>query len=473
MVVSEPAMLDCISQFAARRQMFTPSMRVGVAVSGGADSVFLLHALHQLAPRWNLRLSVVHVEHGIRGAASVEDAEFVRGLAGSFALPFHIRDAHVTSIHDNQEQAARRVRQDFFAELIAAGAVDRIATGHTRSDQAETVLYRILRGAGMAGLAGILPVTKEGLVRPLLELDRAQIEAWLRERHVAWREDLTNQDRAYARNRLRHEILPLLRESFNPRVDDTLAHMATVAQDEERYWESALGELRAAESGPQLLRASQLTEAQPAVARRIIRRAIEAAKGDLRQIDFGHVERILEMAGSGDGHDRVQLPALDVFRSFDWIRLAPSGSANGQARDYSVALKVPGSVELPGSQARITLQILEKMESQKSRDILVDELDWQRLTSGGAPPSLELRNWRPGDQYQPVGQSKQQRVKFLFQEARIPLWERGKWPIITYNGDIVWSRRFGASAELAAGPESRIVLRVEVSPESWSQTAAL
>ena len=226
-------MLHRIAQFITRHQMLPPSSCVGIAVSGGADSVFLLHALRQLAPRWDLRLSVIHIEHGMRGSASREDAGFVQDLARSFGLPFHIHSANVPAIDDNQEQAARRVRRAFFEELIASGTVDRIATGHTRSDQAETVLYRILRGSGLAGLAGILPVTKEGLVRPLLELDRAEIEAWLRDRNIAWREDATNQDRVYARNRLRHEILPLLRETFNPRLDETLSNMATVARDEE------------------------------------------------------------------------------------------------------------------------------------------------------------------------------------------------------------------------------------------------
>ena len=122
----------------------------------------------------------------------------------------------------NLEQAARNVRQAFYSELMASGAVDRVATGHTRSDQAETVLYRILRGSGLTGLSGILPVTNEGLVRPLLEIDRSEIEAWLRQHEIAWREDETNQDRTYARNRLRHEILPLLRESFNPQLDAAL-----------------------------------------------------------------------------------------------------------------------------------------------------------------------------------------------------------------------------------------------------------
>jgi tRNA(Ile)-lysidine synthase len=469
-------MLDRIAHFIVQHQMFPSSSRAGIAVSGGADSVFLLHALRELAPRWDLQLSVVHIEHGIRGSVSIEDADFVKQLAQSLGLPFHIRSANVPAIQDNQEQAARRVRQNYFAELIAAGAMDRIATGHTRSDQAETVLYRILRGSGLAGLAGILPVTKEGVVRPLLELDRAEIEAWLRERSIAWCEDATNQDRAYARNRLRYEILPLLRETFNPRLDETLSNMATVAQDEELYWETTLPRPQSPAPSPQtlILRTSQLTATPPAVARRLIRRAIHGAKGDLRQIDFAHVERILEMARSQDGHDRVQLPGLDIFRSFNWIRLAPSGANNGRARDFSLPLEAPGSVELPGSHARITLQVLEKTEIAEPCATVVDELDWQRLTpSDGVLPSLEVRNWRPGDQYQPAGQSKSQKVKFLFQEARVPLWERGNWPIITYNGTIVWTRRFGAAAEFAAGPSTQIVLRVEDSSESGNQASKL
>jgi tRNA(Ile)-lysidine synthase len=180
------------------------------------------------------------------------------------------------------------------------------------------------------------------------------------------------------------------------------------------------------------------------------------------------------MARSQEGHDRVQLPGLDVFRSFEWIRLAPAASDNGRARDYSLALEGPGSVELPGSDARITLQVLEKTKITQACDTVVDELDWQRLAPPDGPlPSLELRNWRPGDQYQPVGQSKQQKIKFLFQEARVPLWERGNWPIITYNGTIIWTRRFGAAVEFAASSSTRVVLRVEISPESRDRSSGL
>jgi len=390
-----------------------------------------------------------------------------------------LHSASVPAIDDNQEQAARRVRHAFFQKLIASGMVVRIATGHTRSDQAETVLYRILRGSGLAGLAGILPVTKEGLVRPLLELDRAEIEAWLNERNVRWREDASNENRVYARNRLRHEILPLLRKTFNPNLNETISNMATVARDEELYWESTLPRHQPPATSnqplvpsPQTLEAPQLAAAPPAVARRLIRQAIQSAKGDLRQIDFPHVERILEMARSEDGHDRVQLPGVEVIRSFDWIRFAASGS--GDVPDFTLAMDAPGSVELPRSRTRITLQVIEKTGIAQPCVRVVNELDWQRfIPRDGALPSLELRNWRPGDQYRPAGQSKHQKLKFLFQEARIPLWERGDWPIITYNGTIVWTLRFGAAAEFAAGPATRVVLRVEVSSENGNRPSRL
>ena len=448
--------------------MFSTSQRVGVAVSGGADSVFLLHILHQLGPHWNLRLSVVHIEHGIRGDASREDADFARALAAGFAVPFHLQTAAAAAMSGNLEQAARQVRREFYARLIADGTLDRIATGHTRGDQAETVLYRLMRGSGLAGLSGILPVTREGLVRPLLEIDRSEIEIWLRARDLAWREDVTNRDVSYARNRLRHRVLPQLREDFNPNLDHALAQLATLAHDEEQYWEAEISARLPASvrtpAEPLILPASLLT-GPPALARRILRRAIELIRGDLRQIDFPHIERILEMALATEGHDRAQLPGVDILRSFEWIRFAPIGFDSARGRGYTSPIAAPGSAELPGLPFRITLQLRESPAPREPYATVVDELDWQRLTSlpppAGAPPGFELRNWRPGDQYRRLGQAHEQKIKFLFQEFRVPLWERRDWPIITYNGNIIWTRRFGAAEQYSVGPGTRRILRVE------------
>jgi tRNA(Ile)-lysidine synthase len=445
--------------------MFPPGCRVGVAVSGGADSVCLLHVLNELRPRWDLRLSVLHLDHGLRGEESRGDARFVAELAASLGLEVHIREWDVRGMAresgDNLEQAARKARQEFFLEFLAAGRLDRVALGHTRSDQAETVLFRFLRGAGTAGLAGIRPVTAEGLVRPLLGVERREVEAYLRERGLLWREDSTNADVTFDRNRIRHQLLPALEREWNPALAATLANMADWALEEEAWWEGHVARLAAEHlvSRPPavLVRADALAALPPAAARRLLRHAIERVKGDLRGIDFEHIRTILEMASAGEGHGRTQAPGVDVMRSFEWLRIAPREA--GRERDFRLALSTPGRVKLPDG-SLLCAELIEMAGPTAMSDSVYNGtrgcLDWERLKC-----ALAVRNWRPGDQYQPIGHPCEERLKLLFQKERIPLWERRTWPVLVTGGEaIVWSRRFGGATAYAAGPESRVTLSI-------------
>lgn len=241
--------LERVEQTILRHGMFAPAQRVGVAVSGGADSVCLLDVLHELAPRWALELVVLHLDHQLRGEESAADAAFVSELAQRLGLRAYFRQVDVRGISqatgDNLEQAARRVRREFFLGFLKDGRLDRVALGHTRSDQAETVLFRFLRGTGTAGLAGMRPVTPEGFVRPLLEVERAEVLAYLRQRSIPWREDSSNADRGFARNRIRHDLLPALMREWNPALAQALAHTAQLAQDEEQYWSREIERLAA------------------------------------------------------------------------------------------------------------------------------------------------------------------------------------------------------------------------------------
>jgi tRNA(Ile)-lysidine synthase len=438
--------------------MFEPGDRVGVAVSGGADSVFLLHALFELAPRWDLKLSVLHLDHGLRGEESRGDARFVRELAVRFGLSAQISECDVARVAaetgDNLEQTARRARHGFFKEALAANVVDRIATGHTRSDQAETVLFRFLRGSGTAGLAGVRPVTSEGLARPLIELDRDEIREYLTGQGIAWREDSSNATADFVRNRIRRDLLPALVREWNPALSGILAHTAEWAQDEEAYWDAEIDRLAAglltARPPVVLLRCDQLCALPRAAARRLARRAVEIVKGDLRGIAFQHIERILQMAAAPDGHDRAQAPGLDAYRSFEWIRLAPPGIATLANRNFRMPVSAPGRFTLPDNSSTVELEVVESGHYGGAGG-----LDWTRIDG-----SLELRNWRPGDQYRPIGRANEERIKTLFQEARIPLWERRNWPILENNNQIVWARRFGPATDFAATADSRAVLRV-------------
>lgn len=448
-------MLERAAKTITRYNMFQPGQRVGVAVSGGADSVCLLHVLRDLAPRWNLTLTVLHLDHKLRGEESARDAAFVRDLSAVLGLPFERREVDVAASGGNLEESAREARLDFFRSLIQAGTVDRIATGHTRSDQAETVLFRFLRGSGTAGLAGIRPVTAHGIVRPLIGIDRPEVEQFLRDRGIPWRDDSTNADVAFARNRIRHALLPQLTRQWNPALTETLAHTADWAQAEEAYWASELARLVPAhltlDPPAVVLRVDRLAALPPAVTRRLIRRAVEIAKGDLRGIGFEHLAGVLELAAAAEGHGRIQIPGLDIFRSFHWLRIAPPATGNLDNRNYRLPLPVPGAAVLPGEKSVVHAELFENTTVTEVSDGVyngcVECLDWNRL-----PGSLEVRNWRPGDQYQPVGHSGPEKIKVLFHEARVPLWERRHWPVVTMGDVIVWARRFGPAAGFAAKP---------------------
>jgi tRNA(Ile)-lysidine synthase len=456
-------LLDRIALTIARYRMFEPGQQVGVAVSGGADSVCLLYVLLELAPRWDLHLSVLHLDHCLRGRESREDAEFVRGLADRLGLPFSLREVPVAQSPDNLEQAGRQARLAFFRENIAGGSVQRVATGHTRSDQAETVLFRFLRGSGTAGLAGIRPVTSEGIVRPLIEVGRSEVRQFLLDRGIVWREDSSNRNPQFARNRIRRELLPQLARDWNPAIGETLANTADWALAEEAWWDAEIDRLASqhltAAGGAILLRADVLAEQPLAVARRLVRRAMELAKGDLRGIDFGHIASVLDLARSMQGHGRLQAPGLDIFRSFEFLRFGKPRAGSLESRNYRLALTVPGTVRVPGSNLAISLELIDKSGPSVPPDWVYNEemgcLDWQRLSG-----SLELRNWRPGDQYQPAGYSGQEKIKTLFQKARIPLWERRHWPVLIDGASIVWARRFGPAAGLVAERDAKVILMI-------------
>jgi tRNA(Ile)-lysidine synthase len=438
-----------------RYNMLPRASHVTVAVSGGPDSVCLLEVLRELAPRFDVKLSVAHFNHRLRGAASDEDEQFVAELAGRSGLRFYCASANVARAKGNLEQAARRARRAFFAELIRKGYADRVALGHTRDDQAETVLFRLLRGSGLAGLAGIYPVTADGYVRPFLEITRAEVEQFLRARELEWREDATNRDLRFARNRIRHSMLPQMKREWNPQISDGLAHLADLAHEEERWWRAEIDRLATDllehKSEGVEVRAGDLAGLPRAVARRLVRHAMAEAKGDLRRIEYAHVERVLELAARPGGEGRLRLPDVNVTRSFDWVRIAPVRPPEGFPL---VNLVVPGTYAAPGGGSELRFEVAGKTRAEPCATLKA-ELCWRLI-----PAPLELRGWRPGDHYRPAGQSRDRKLNEMFQRARVPSWQRPLWPIVTGGGKILWARDFGAAAEFTADRKRGPVLQV-------------
>ena len=305
-------------------------------------------------------------------------------------------------------------------------------------------------------------MTGEGIVRPLLLCSRAETEGFLRDRGLAWREDRTNKDTTFVRNWLRHRVLPSLAEEMGSAVPDILSATAVVAQDEEAWWAGEMerlapGILERRKTREVLVRASELTRLHPAVARRMVRHAVRMAKGDLRGIDLPHVERLLELAAQPEGHGRMQAPGIDVFRSFEWLRIGFPRTQSRQERDYAYAVT-------PGSRLRVQVPdsvVLIEADHSRSRNPYTgrtDELRLDRLTE-----PLELRNWHPGDALRLPGRS-EQKIKSLFHEGRVPLWERHGWPVLTSAGTVVWTRRFGAAEAFLPEDPASPVLRITEEP---------
>ncbi len=335
---------------ALRTDFFHPGQRIGVAVSGGADSVALLRRLLEERSSLGLVLSVVHLHHGIRGLEADADAAFVEGLATAFDLPFHLHRVNTPAAaagnRETLEEAARNLRYAYFRTLIEQGAADAVVTAHTLDDQAETVLHKLLRGAWTEGLSGIHPVIAVGqgcILRPFLEATRASIEEWLGRLNQSWREDASNRDLAHTRNRIRHELLPMLC-GFNPEIRRQLSRMAEISAGEELYWQGELGRLlpslllpgrptrgggRSASTLPEQasigIEIERLKQLHPAVSRRVLR---AAARELGARLNFDHTERLFALvcAASHSRGKRLELPGgIIAERTLRELRLRRSG----------------------------------------------------------------------------------------------------------------------------------------------------
>jgi tRNA(Ile)-lysidine synthase len=411
---------------------------------------------------------VLHVNHHLRGAESDEDEAFVRSLAESLGLDIAVEQA--TTGSGNIEQEARHARREFFLRSMAEFGFRRVALGHTRSDQAETVLFRLLRGSGLAGLAGMRPVTREGLIRPLLTTSREEVRFWAKAEGLVWREDSSNANVEFARNRLRHNTIPALTKEYNANLEAVLAGTASLAQVEEDYWNQQIEPIyreitKRTHLGSNFQIAS-LAALHPAVQRRVMRRALEEVRGDLRGIDLAHVEAVLNLCRSEQGHDRVLIPGVDAMRSFDRLLLTRPGTLGGRPRQYCLPLKLGDSCDLPYQAGCISVNWV-KSESEFCANFKEEqefEVEVSDLDGEVAGRDLCVRNWQPGDELHRPGHQAAEKIKSLFQEERVLLWERKHWPVVLAGEEIVWARQFGGAARFKVSGESQRMIRLTYRP---------
>ncbi len=443
---------EAIARFVAQHRAGLNRGPVGLAVSGGADSV----ALATLWRETEWPAVLLHVNYGLRGQDSDEDEALVRALAAQFAWEARV---HRVRPEDAGEETLRTLRYDWFRKQPEP----MILTAHTLEDQAETVLFRLLRGTGPAGLMGIRPVLEDRFYRPLLYTRREDLRRLLAERAIVWREDRSNDDTAYRRNWIRHELLPRLRENLNPEVDRRLVSLAEVARQEEDWLRPVVEEALAGmvkRGGHGWVMDCEVWRGKPVgLRRRLLRALLEREKGNLAEIEFGHIEAVMHLCAQPEGDGRLQVPGLDVMRSFDEVRVVRRETLEGlPVRNYRVALEVPGETEIPEGAGWLRATLREACHYNDNGE----SLDWDRLlaaSEGGK--HLSLRNWRPGDSLIRRNKEDAVKVKELFQKHRIPLWRRRSWPIVVVGDEPVWAGAFGPVREYASGPDTRRELHLE------------
>ncbi len=449
---------DTLRATAERCGLFAPGRTVVVGVSGGPDSTALLHALHSLRDEWRLNLIVAHLDHGLRGEDSDGDAAFVAELAARLGLPCESERADVAGLrkraHISLQEAARTARHAFLRRVAARYQADRIALAHTRDDNIETVLLNLLRGAGLEGLCGF-PASAPPLVRPLFDVTRAQVEAYCARHDLRPRRDASNVNLAYARNRLRAELLPHLRAYYNHGLDDALTRMTTLlAADNallEELTRQALPEISAAWKEAQVrFDRTELARLPVALQRRAIRQAITQVRGHLHGIGFEAVEQALHFSPDspnpafdlpGEGAETVR-----VRRDRDAITIERKPIA-ASFLPWEQLLTTPGRTELPAAGVLIETAFLAgKANADENAEVngTARLADWQAMTAGEDWQAvfdcgtltlpLLARSWRPGDRMRPRGVNGGKKLQDVFTDRKIPVLERPRCPVLVDCG---------------------------------------
>jgi tRNA(Ile)-lysidine synthase len=475
-----------------RHSMIRSGDRIGIGVSGGADSVALLRLLAELHAKLGVQLFILHFHHQLRGVEADEDEMFVAGLAREFQFEFVRGRADVAGDARrngwNLEDAARRLRYQFFASVAASHALRRVAVAHTANDQAETLLAHLLRGTGPAGLAGIYPVAGP-IIRPLLDAGRDELRDYLLSLNQPWREDATNQDTSRTRSRIRHKLLPLLKEEFEPATVTHLARLAGLAREEEIFWraleDERFGALASREpSGAVSLSIADLLSPLPLVAggsrggepqqgslmptlaltRRLVRRIFLQLRGSRQQLTARHVEDVLHLAKKSQSGSRIELPGVLVERRFDRLifsSVSPRARAekNGGEQlpdaqfEYAIALSRSSEsarIAVPEIHRRFTLKVVDWPSRSRETSTGRDTLDFDRLRW-----PLILRNWRPGDSYRPHRRRRVRKLKRMLLQAHVPRGDRPSWPVLTSAGELVWALGCPIADEFAPNSATR------------------
>lgn len=474
----EKKILSTVRGTIAAFRMFSPGDLVLAAVSGGPDSVTLAHVLLTLAKEYSLRLGIAHLNHCLRKEAADNDEAFVADFARRLNLTCFIEKKDVAAFrranHLSLEEAARRVRYDFYDRIAAKHGFNKIALGHHSNDNAELLLMNLLRGSGPLGLSGISPVRAGKIVRPLIHLKRSEIIAYASEKKLPYVTDISNADLTFRRNRIRRHLIPELEKNYNPRIVDTLNRLAAILRDEEQWIEDCLSSrfnrcVSAKGSETIIFDLVGFDKLAVAAQRRMIRKAISAVKKDLRRISLLHVDAVLTLIKNGPTHGCLNLPetirvqrneaTLSITRigKDKFTRVARAAEPHPVAYQYSISS--PGLISIKEAHACIKFSEVEfeDLPDFKSAGSHTAFLDLDNVQF-----PLVIRNIRPGDRFSPLGVNGTQTVKKFLSNQKIPVNQRRQCPLVLSDDKIIWLVGHRIDNSVKVGTRTRRILKAEL-----------
>ncbi len=461
-----------------RHRMFSPGDRVLVGVSGGPDSTALLHILLDLAPRYDLELAVAHLHHGLRAEAADGDALFVRQMALGLNLPWHEEKTVIQKKDGSMEESAREARYGFFRRLTAAHGYTKIALGHQKNDNAEAVLMHLLRGSGIRGLGGIPPVRDRWVVRPLIDLQRGEILAWLEQTGIDYVVDATNTDLTYERNRIRHHLIPMLAREYNPNIVETLHRTADLCREEDawltRHLRPLLEEAVTLCDDLQMeLELSVIANAPLAAQRRVIRDALAHWHGHLRRMTAHHIDTLIGLLPDPQQGKRISLPfGIEAERLAGHLRFIHAARCPDQRRAapapylYKVDddAVFPLTIDLPEAGCRLVFKVFAAGETFPRETLPLPAADRAVFDLDTLSYPLVIRNFKPGDRMTPFGMQGSQKIKKIFIDHKIAANRRMRIPLLECDGDIIWVAGVRRGQAAALTPNTRHILEVKLEP---------
>ncbi len=455
-------LLEKVEETIRKFDMFCIGSKIVVGISGGPDSTVLLHVLYHLRERFKIKIRAAYLNHCLRGEEVEREKEWVKDFTRKLGVPLICDCIDVALLAKEKrmslESAAREARYGFLEHVANQVGASRIAVGHTASDQAETLLMRLVRGSGLDGLAGIPPV-RGRVVRPMIEVFRWEVEEYCQRHNLTPREDSTNRDVSFFRNSIRLELIPYLTKRYNPKLPEILVQTTDILRVDKEFLQELASKaeekvLKRRNDKILIMDIKTLSRFHLSLKRRLIRNAIERLKGNLRGITYDHINDVIKLLGC-KGTKILNLPEdVRVIKQYDELILSQQGFF---APSFFSFLEIPGKTEIPQLNLSFETEITTEVPVEFSSDPFEVYFDFDKL-----PKPLFIRPRKEGDRFVPLGMKEEKKLKKFFIDAKVPLVQRDKVPILVGGDKILWVVGYRIDERFKVDPTTKKVLKTRV-----------